>query len=359
MKKTSIISLLVLGVFVLSACSGPTTNNWPGLTADGERAYLATGSLIYAVDLETGKEVWRYPEEPNAKLLFYANPILTPDGQLLIGSSGTTHSFVSINPETGKDNWAQPFSHARGAWVAAPLVLNETIYAPNTDGNIYVLDMNGTAIADPIEIGGALWSAPSTDGTLLYVTSLDHNLHIINLTTHEDVAIVDLGGALPGSATIAEDGVYIGSFASRIEFIQPNGEHEVLAETTNWVWGSPVLDGETLYYADLNGNLFSYDIASGTQNWNDVKADDPVVANLLVVGDQIYVTTEAGTFVAYDKDAKIVWQKEFDTDKNKAKIYTAPVFSNDLILVAPYQVEFALAAYDAEGKQAWTFTPEK
>jgi len=30
-----------------------------------------------------------------------------------------------------------------------------------------------------------------------------------------------------------------------------------------------------------------------------------------------------------------------------------------LILVAPYQAEFVLAAYDAQGKQAWTFTPEK
>jgi len=30
-----------------------------------------------------------------------------------------------------------------------------------------------------------------------------------------------------------------------------------------------------------------------------------------------------------------------------------------LILVAPYQADFSLAAYDLEGRQAWTFTPEK
>ncbi len=70
------------------------------------------------------------------------------------------------------------------------------------------------------------------------------------------------------------------------------------------------------------------------------------------MGDQIYVATEAGTLVALDRDGKTVWEKTVG-----GKIYTTPVLSGDLILVAPYQAEFVLAAYDADGKQAWTFTP--
>jgi len=41
------------------------------------------------------------------------------------------------------------------------------------------------------------------------------------------------------------------------------------------------------------------------------------------------------------------------------KIYTTPVTAGDLILVAPYQAQVALVALDANGKQAWTFTPAK
>jgi hypothetical protein len=55
-----------------------------------------------------------------------------------------------------------------------------------------------------------------------------------------------------------------------------------------------------------------------------------------------------------NRDGEITWEK-----KVGGKIYTSPVMSGSLILVAPYQAEFALAAYDADGKQAWTFTPEK
>jgi glucose dehydrogenase len=78
------------------------------------------------------------------------------------------------------------------------------------------------------------------------------------------------------------------------------------------------------------------------------------VASPLVVDDQIYVAAESGSFIALDRDGKIVWEKT-----PGGKIYTTPVLSGDLILVAPYQAEFALAAYDLDGKQAWTFNPEK
>lgn len=354
-KRLLLFFLLAFGAIILSACSGqPLANNWPGLAADAERAYISSGSFIYAVDVQNGREVWKYPAEANNKTLFYANPVLTEDGQLLIGSAGTEHPFVSLNPETGRENWTESFTGAKGAWMASPLVLNETIYAPNTDGYLYILDLNGKQAADPIQLGGALWAKPSTDGTLLYVNSLDHHLHVIDPSLGKTIETIDLGGAAPGSPAVGADGVYIGSFASTVEFVQPNGQHESIATAKNWIWGTPSLDGETLYYADLDGVVYSLDLASGRQNWDGLQPDGPVVASLLVMGDQIYVATESGSFFALDRDGKIVWEKT-----PGGKIYTSPVISGDLILVAPYQADFALAAFDAEGKQAWTFAPEK
>lgn len=354
-KKLTLIFLLIIGAILISACSGqPLTNNFPGLSADAEQAYLSTGSFIYAVDLQTGDRVWTYPEEADSKLLYFANPILTEDGQLLIGSTGTNHAFISLDPATGKEKWAEPFSGAQGAWVASPLVFNNTIYAPNTDGFLYVLDMNGKQIADPIQLGGALWSAPVTDGTYIYINSLDHHTHILDPLAGELTEPIDIGGAAPASPVVANDGIYIGSFASNVQYLKSNGESEVIASATDWIWGTPAFDNQTLYYADLSGNIFSLDLTNNRQNWDALQPDGPVTASLLVVGDQIYVVTEAGSFIALDRDGNIAWEKT-----PGGKIYTTPVFANDLILVAPYQAEFALAAYDADGKQAWTFTPEK
>lgn len=352
-KRLLLILLIALGALALSACSGaPAANNWYGLAADAQHAYVAGGSFVYAVDLKNGNEVWRYPAEADSKLLFYSNPVLTADGQLLVGSAGTAHSFVSLDPATGRENWVETFG--QGTWLASPLVVNEIIYAPNTDGFLYVRNLNGKEAADPIKLGGALWSAPVTDETLLYVASLDHKLHLIDVRSGEVVDSIDLGGAVPSSPVVAEDGVYAGSFASTVEFVQPNGNHEVVAKAGNWVWSSPLVDGETLYYADLDGTIHSLDIASGKQNWDGVQPDGPIVANLLLAGDQLYAATESGGFFALDRDGKVLWEKTLD----KA-VYTAPVASGDLILVAPYQADIALAAYDTAGKQAWTFTPAK
>ena len=354
-KRTLIFLLLIIGALLLSSCSAnPVANNWAGLAADGEQAYISTGTHVYAVDTSNGREVWRYPAEADSKLLFYATPVLTDDGQVLIGSAGNTHSFVSIDPKTGKDNWAEPFAGAKGQWIASPLVLNEKIYAPNTDGFVYILDMDGNEVEDPIEIGGALWSTPTTDGEMIYLTSLDHHFHVINPADHSLSEPVNIGGAAPGSPVVGTDGVYIGSFASSIEYIQFNGKAETLANAGDWIWGTPALEGETLYYADLGGTIYSLDIANGKQNWDGLQPDGPIVASPLVVGDRIYVVTEDGTFLALDHDGKIVWEKE-----PGGKIYTTPVLSSDLILVAPYQTEFVLAGYDSDGKQAWTFVPEK
>jgi outer membrane protein assembly factor BamB len=87
--------------------------------------------------------------------------------------------------------------------------------------------------------------------------------------------------------------------------------------------------------------------------------DDAVVAGLLVNGERIYVAvegkkTEEGTLLVLDLDGKIVWQQA-----PGGKLYSTPVVAGNLVLVAPYQADYALVAYDVDGKQVWTFTPEK
>jgi outer membrane protein assembly factor BamB len=85
---------------------------------------------VYAVELSTGSEVWRYPVEPNNKHQFFAAPTLTPDGQLLVGSAGTEHVLLSLDPVTGEEIWTVPFLGSKGPWMAAPLVFDNRIYAP-------------------------------------------------------------------------------------------------------------------------------------------------------------------------------------------------------------------------------------
>ena len=311
-KRFTLILFVLLAALLLSSCSTSAASggtSWPGLAADADNVYIADGTYVYAATLANGKQLWKFPEKSSSS--FFASPVLTEDGQLLVGSEGNDHALYSIDPKTGKEKWPGPFIDAKNRWVASPLVFNNTIYAPNADGNLYILSMDGKLID-----------------------------------------AVDLGGAIPGGPVVGTNGLYVGSFTKKLEVVS-NGDHRVLAEAPNWIWGAPVLNGGTLYYADLDGNVYSFDLAGKKQNWS-VKLDGAIVASPLVIGDEIIVATEAGTVVSLDKDGKNVWERAVG-----GKIYSNIVSSGELTLVSPTSVAFQIAALDKDGKLVWSFTPEK
>ena len=365
-KKLIFVTTILLGAFILSACAGGPQHGltWPGLAADGSMVYLSDGPFIFAVDLEDGREVWRYPGEPDGKLTFYAPPVITPDGLVIVGSAGTDHSLIALNPndidpETNAPVEAWKFTGARDYWVAAPLVVDNTLFAVNSDGNLYILDLqDGRSTKDAtavVELGGRLWAQPTSDGERVYVTSLDHSVIAVDVNTHEIVWNENIGGAVPGSAVLGEDGaLYVGSLDSRLEKFDPaSGDHQSVVDAENWVWSTPSLDGDTLYFGDVDGNLYAFNTSTGSLNWKPVKPNGPITASPLVREDHILVATESGSVFAVDRDGKVLW-----TEQIGGKIYTTPLAVGDLTIVAPLETDFYLAALDANGRQVWTFAPE-
>ena len=368
MKPKFVLFALVaaLAALVLSGCASRAalTNSWPGLASDGENAYLASGQFVYAINLENGREVWRYPAKGSNSIHFVAQPVVAPDGTVVVGSSGSDHRLVAIDPSNIDASTNSPvekwiFTEARSSWIAGALILNDKVFAPNSDGNLYVIglqDGSSTKSAlQKIALGGALWAQPSTDGNLVYVASLDHQLHAINPENYQFAwSPIDLGGAAPGTPLVGPDGnVYIGSFTSEVVKVNPSsGTDTLLISTQGWVWGGPVSDGQNIYFGDLEGNLFAVDATSGNQSWS-IQPDGPVVGSPAVMGETIVFATESGSVYAVDSEGKIVWQKDVG-----GQIYTSPVATTDKIIVAPMQAEFALAVLDSDGNQVWTYTPE-
>jgi len=367
-KKLIFITILLLGAFLLSACAGGAGRgmSWPGLATDGNMVYLADGPFLYAVSLADGKEVWRYPGKRDSKLIFYCTPAVTPDGLVIVGSAGTDHSLVALNPNDINPDTSAPvekwkFTGAKDHWVAAPLIVENKLFAVNSDGNLYILDLQdgqSSKKATVVELDGRLWSQPTTDGERVYVTSLDHSVIAIDAKTYKVLWHKDLGGAVPGSAVLSKDGsLYVGSLDSQLEKFDPaTGDHQSVLDAKNWVWSTPSLDDDTLYFGDVNGNLYSYNTSTGKLNWNPVKPDNSETASItaspLVLDDHILVATESGSVFALDRNGKVLWSQSVG-----GKIYTTPIAAGDLIIVAPLETDFYLVALNPSGQQVWTFTP--
>ncbi|MCF6278643.1 MAG: PQQ-binding-like beta-propeller repeat protein [Anaerolineales bacterium] len=349
-----IVTVMMLSV-LLSGCSAAAlrSNSWSGLSADAEKAYLANGSFVYAVNLSNGSQAWRYPvEKADSKESYFAAPVLTAGDQLLIASAGANHSLVSLDPNTGIAKWT--FGEAEGGWVASPLVVTDTIYAANTDGALYALDLNGNLLWKTA-IGGKFWSRPVTDGKLLYITSLDHDLYAVDLNSHEVVWQKNLGGAVPGAPVLDAGTLYAGTFGSEMIAIDAASQNNTWAANTHgWVWDAAVLEESTLYFGDLEGFFYALDTADGSTRWDPIQPDGPIIGTPLVTTDFIVIGTESGTAYAVDRDGKIVWNQNIG-----GRLYSAPVQGGDMLLLSPMETDYVLVALDFDGKQVWAFTPTK
>jgi outer membrane protein assembly factor BamB len=307
--------------------------------------------------------------------LFVVNPVVTEDGLVIIASSGNDHAVYAVDPEDISDpqeptpNIAWKFTGAKGHWIAAPLIVGERLLIPNSDGNIYVLDLNdGKSVKEAVKIiepfkdvegqPGRLWAQPVSDGTYLYVTSLDHSVFAIDLETYQVTWHVDLGGAVPGSGVLGSDGnLYVGSFAKQLEKIDPaTGKHEAVLDTKGWVWGTPVADGDNIYFSDVDGYFYSYDVKAGKLNWEPAKLDEAITASPLVYTDGVLIAAESGNIYLVDDAGKVkLWHGAPD----KGKAYTTPVSAGGYVLVSYIESDYYLIALDDEGDQKWVFPAGK
>jgi outer membrane protein assembly factor BamB len=331
MKRFALLALFGLTAIMLSACGTPTNVSWPGLAADAENAYLANGSLVYGVRLSDGFMLWQYPEKP-AGQIFHSDPVLTLDGQLLLGSAGTDNGIVSLDPATGRENWAAPIV-ANNHWVAAPLVVGETIYAANNNGSLYAAELATGHILWSLPVNSSLWSAPTSNGKLIFVASLDHSLYAIDPATRSIAWEAALGGSAPGSATVSSDGntVYVGSFDKKVFAIDAaSGAVQWTTEVQDWIWGAPVQDGDTLYAADISGRIYSLGMPHGKNAWPEVQPDGPITGSPVILPDGVLVGTESGSVYAFDRTGAKLWDVSIG-----GQIFTTPVTSGDVILIAP------------------------
>ncbi|HEY5731486.1 MAG TPA: PQQ-binding-like beta-propeller repeat protein, partial [Anaerolineales bacterium] len=197
-------------------------------------------------------------------------------------------------------------------------------------------------------------------GERIFITSLDHSVFAVDTATLEVVWHEDLKGAIPGAPVLGADGMlYVGSLASQLEQFDPKtGKHKTVLDAEYWIWNTPTVDGETLYFGDLKGNFYSFNTSTAELNWS-IQPDGPITAGAILQNGHLLLATESGNIYAIGKDGSILWFEDVKGENAKGKIYATPVIAGDFILVAPLETGFYLTALDSNGRQVWSFPQEK
>jgi outer membrane protein assembly factor BamB len=266
--------------------------------------------------------------------------------------------LYSLNAESGTQNWV--FPDAENRYIASSLVAAERIFAPAADENLYSVDMNGR-LQWIFSSEGESWAKPITDENCecIYLSTMDHSVYAVDAQSGTQLwRSPQLEGAVVGSPAYGENGeLYVGTFGGKL-FALNSADGSVLWEFPTadggWIWSGPTFSEGVLYFGDLSGYFYAVDANNGAEMWRlpPEQLDGEIVGSPLVIEDSIYVTTEQGILFKLDTAGKILWSQTIG-----GNIYTTPIAANDLILVAPIQIDELLVAVNQDGVKQWSFIP--
>jgi outer membrane protein assembly factor BamB len=368
-KKIILLStILIISSVILSACTSSVyaSTSWHGLTispaTNPDTAYLAAGNQVYAIDLNTGQQKWKFPSSAN-RAGFYANPVMSEDGTQLIVPS-YDHYLYSVNPIDGTQKWKSASLNNR--LIASPLIIGDTIYQPSADGNVYTLNLANGQINESVLMSTGtdpIWAQPVTFSgcNCIYIASMNHKVYKFDPSTGNKLAeSEDLNGSIVGTPAIGPDGVlYVGTFNN--ELVALNGSDLSVKwrfPTQDWVWAGPALDNGTLYFGDISGYFYAVNTADHTEVWPHIQPKNTIVDTPVISGDKIYLATESDTLFTISTSGEIL-----NSTVVGGIIYTAPEIATDKILVAPTGYDnnllIALNLENPNTAPKWTFVPAK
>ena len=361
-----LFSLILILAGALSACAGGASaaTSWPGLTVDTNTglAYLAYNQEVYGLDLTNGTEKWRYPEKADSKITFYATPALTQNDQLIVGSYD--YSLYSLNPQDGKPiqgkNWPFKDGEKINRYIAGSLVTSDQIFAPNANGVLYALDLNGNELWS-YKTAEALWATPATDGTTIYLPAMDHHIYALDAKSGSLVwESENLGGAVSGTPAVGPNGeLYVGTFNKEMLALDSKtGKVNWRFATQGWVYSGPALDNGVLYFGDLNGYFYALKTADHTELWPAkapaATSNNGISGTPLVDQGVVYYTSEDGNIYALDAaTGNSRWNKTIG-----GKLYAPPVLAGDKILVSSVGADNLLYALNVQGNEVWKYNPQ-
>lgn len=169
---------------------------------------------IAALDMESGKEIWRAQHAA----LTHATPLVIPQESLVvIGSNdGVVYAY---DAETGGLRWRYA---TEGDIKMAPAYdeKRRMIVVTSMDGSCYVLGIDGAPLYAH-KSDGAIYSAPCVQGGFAYFASLDKTIYAIDLDTFKLAWEFQTNGRIFASPVVARGSLWCGSNDGKLYELDP------------------------------------------------------------------------------------------------------------------------------------------
>ena len=209
---------------------------WATPAIDGDTLYIGTfNKKLYAIDTATGEEKWQQPFEAQGPII--STP-LVDDGIVYFGSFD--RHIYALDAASGELIWQFPETEGNGEnipqkWFwASPVIYNNTIYAVNMDGRVYILDAdNNGNLIKIIDLDSAVSSTPVAANNKVFIATEDGKIFYIDTNDNSKMALPPLGGKVIAPLFVSDGVVYVHTNEDEIIY-------KLSAETGVSLWDVPI-----------------------------------------------------------------------------------------------------------------------
>ncbi|PJJ09605.1 outer membrane protein assembly factor BamB [Flavobacterium sp. 1] len=211
---------------------------------------------------------------------FLSSPVINPDKQnpsVFFGSSDG--NVYALNANTGELKWK---FETKGSIHCSPVLYKNTLYIGSWDANLYALDIETGKEHWKFETGTKIGfkgieSTVAIANDMVYFGARDPFLFALNAVTGKLVWKYDVAHSWIISSAVVDNGVvYVGTsdtFAL-LGLDAKSGKELFRFKANGYVYSSPAIVGDTVYFGDFTGNFFAVNTKSLGKEWNSFSTEN-------------------------------------------------------------------------------------
>ncbi|HEY2826046.1 MAG TPA: PQQ-binding-like beta-propeller repeat protein, partial [Pirellulales bacterium] len=227
---------------------------WPVFRGNAQATGVSTGRLAEQPQLE-----WKYAVEKGA---FEATPAIV-DGVVYIGDMDGT--FYAIDLQSGKEQWKFDKGKDKAGFATAAAVRDGLVYIGDMDGSFFCLDTKSGEKKWMATSDGEIDSAANFYGSNVLFGSQDTTLYCFDAKTGTQQWTHKIGDQIRCSPTVIEDCCFLAGCDGKLHVIDlHNGEETGAVEINSPTGCTPAAAGELIYFGTEGGTFLCV-------NWKEQK----------------------------------------------------------------------------------------
>ena len=247
---------------------------------------------LYAIDLATGKEKWRYKAAP-----IKVTPSVR-NGAIYVGDGDGW--FHCVDATSGKLRWK--FEAGAEITSAANFAGDNVLFGCG-DENLYCLSSDGKPVWKFKVAGGPVLGSPAVTGGRTFVSGCDSTLHVIDVAKGTEISSVGLDGQTGSTTAVVGDQLYVGTMTNQVVAIdwkkaEVIWRFEVARRQKPFFASAAVTDG-LVVAGSRDKHVYGLERATGKESWSFATHGN-VDSSPVIVGKRVFAGSLDGNLYALD-----------------------------------------------------------